>query len=245
MIEGAYWRYFRRGQKIVLRTLSGSEGRHPPESFLGRVQHVSRDLLELQVGREDRGTALALLVLHEELEVVSVFAGMGMKMRGKICTLEAPGQVQIQPTAGLELFPRREHLRVDVQISLALLRRWQVPEDLRHFWHRRWHEPSAAECSAVEEALALAVTPVNLGAGGLRVALASPVILHELVLLRCRLEAQPERIDVLARVVWINPESDAEAPMCGLRFVGIREEDRLRIDRFVGIRYWKDQREGE
>lgn len=224
-------KYFRVGQKVLLRTVGNSEDQQC-EAVTAQLEAVDGDLFTVTVPYALRMPSRAgACAVGGEFYILSETYGLGIQVSGRVEALPDARTLQIRHRGDLEMFFHREHFRIDTRIGLHIERPRSSSVTLRQQWTETTRQ--LATGGAVPDRLAqLERTTINLSGGGLALPLERPVDKGDLVLVYLELLDGKSPLVALAEVVWTRrPEGYTQ--MCGLRFAEIAATDRVRINDHV------------
>lgn len=235
-----YDRYFKPGQKVVLRRHAVVEGQAAClDSLTGRL--ISCDASGFVVRPLDTG-------VNDEIAPGTVFEllgdiyDFGMRLTAGFDRTLADGALRLLPRGDLEFFFRRQYLRAECMVWLG----WQsggTPKTLR----RQWKSWSSQPANIPEKALPkFSLLQISLGAGGLGMLLPAPVRQDGVLLLFLALDDNKPLICALAEVVWVDKVRPDGVQHAGLQFLSLLDSDRQRIELYVRrcLRAQKPEGEG-
>ena len=224
-------KYFRVGQKVLLRTVANREGQQC-EAFTAQLEAVDGDLFTVTVPYSVRMPSRAdSCAVGSSLCVLSETHGLGIQVSGRIEATPGPRILHLRLGGELEMFFHREHFRIDTRIGFHVERSRSSGVTLRQQW-RELTRQLAAGASLPDHLLHLERTTVNLSAGGLALPLERPVETGDFACIYLDLGDGKGTLAILAEVVWTQkPEGITQ--LCGLRFAEISSADRVRINDHV------------
>lgn len=231
MKELHYLKYFRIDQKISLRSMA------PPPPH-GRVERLTVNLYAIGAGQFDLKLPYRLqpgedypFVPGMPFELLSDSFGLGIRLTGMFNEQINNDVIRLTVYPDLQVFQRRQHARVDMNIGLRYTRGSGKLRTFQSQWER-----NVLAIQRGQDLSKLGAFPrcqANLSAGGIGFHLKKPVRVADLCLLLMELEPQTPPICALAEIVWSFEITDAEWWRCGLQYINILEEDQKRLDKFV------------
>lgn len=227
----SFEKYFRAGQKVLLRTVTNSEDQQC-EAVTAQLDAVVGDLFTVSIPYAARMPSRpGACAVGGEFYILSETYGLGIQVSGRIEALRDARTLQIRHRSDLEMFFHREHFRIDSRVGLHVERSRISSVTLRQQWAETARLLAAggelpAPLTHLERA------SVNLSAGGLALPLERPVDKGDYVLVYIELADGKGPFAAIAEVVWTRrPEGYAQ--MCGLRFSEINPIDRVRLNDHV------------
>jgi hypothetical protein len=233
-------RYFKNGQKIILRTLT-PDGYQPPQllSLTAYFRESRPGFFDLHLPYELKEGEEYPFAVGTRFEIQSDTLGLGLRLTGRFQEWRSRDLIRVAVENDLHVFQRRVHPRLDATIGLRFTRGRGV---LRTF-HEHWRKnANVLQLETASSKLGdLPRTRVNLSPGGIRFKLKAPVEVADLALMVLELEPAQRAICVLAEVMWAG-EAREERQTAGMRFINILEADLKRIEEFIREN-WAQSRE--
>lgn len=224
-----YETYFHPGQAITLRRRLESPAGERLEDCHGVLLRRYEERFDIAL-TAPLAPALPPLVPGEALELISTRYGLGLRL-GATCGDEPePDVVGVTALGDLQIFYRRQHLRLDLELWLGLLRQADSPQPLHRLWEEALDQRGAGQAPTLQAPLAR--QRCTLGAGGLGLSLPAAAVPGETLLCLLHLEDRQPPVAALAEILWAQPP-EARLRTCGLRFCAILAADQERIDRHV------------
>lgn len=226
-----YSKYFKAGQKILLRPLAPAEPGEQGDSLTAYFRDFSQGVFELELPYR---TELEEAYPFDEaipLELLSEAFGVGIRTTARFCANPAPHLLRVEPTADMTLFQRRIKARADLSIGLRYTRGFGKLRTFREQWRK-----NVQILAASTDLSRFGSSPrctVNLSGSGIRFMLKPPVVMAELVLLLLELLPGEAPVCALAEIAWVGPPEANGLVAAGMRFVNIQEKDQKRIERLV------------
>ena len=227
-------RYFRPGQKILLRPLDPTT----PDGYAGLLSSY------LQGGGDDYfdltlpygAEAANQYPFHEgmELELSSDSLGLGARVDGRFDRILAGNRIRVHILPNLQMFQRRAKPRIDCRIGIRFTRGRGSLQAMRQSWEKNVRILNSGK--ALPKLTGFNDCKVNLSSGGIRFALRPPVETADLCLLLLNLPDEKPPICALAEVIWSIPDQEGEVLLTGMQFLNITPQDQQRIDDFAGSR---------
>lgn len=226
-----YSKYFKAGQRILLRPLGPTEAEERTESLTVYFRDFSKGLFELELPYRTQQDEDYPFDAAIPLELLSDAFGVGVRTTASFRGSPRPQIIQVEPTAELTIFQRRIKPRADLSVGLRFTRGLGKLRSFREQWRK-----NVQILAASTDLSRLGTSPrcaVNLSGSGIRFELKGPIDQAELFLLLLELAPGESPICALAEVVWQAPVGDAGLVCAGMRFVNIQEKDQKRIERLV------------
>lgn len=229
-----YQRYFKTGQKLLLKALGRSAADGRTELLSATLDSGEAETYILSLPYSEDVAEQYPFAPQMPFEISSEALGLGIRVTGTF-QRQLDGQriaLNIQPN--LQMFQRRATPRLDCRLGLRFTRRQGALKALRAAWEKNveiLHSPNAP--LSLEK---FSPCQVNISSGGIRFPLRPPVNLAELCLILINLDDDKVPICTLAETVWTRPEQDENIFVTGMRFISILEEDQKRLERFISDR---------
>ena len=226
-----YSKYFKPGQRILLRPLEPSESEGRSESLTVYFRDFSKGLFELELPYRTEKDEDYPFDETIPLELLSDAFGVGVRTTALFRCNPSPQIIRVEPTNELTIFQRRSKPRADLTIGLRFTRSLGKLRTFREQWRKNVQILAAgADLSRLGPSPRCAV---NLSGSGIRFELKGPVDQAELFLLLLELAPGEGPICALAEVVWLAPAVETGLVNAGMRFVNIQNKDQQRIERLV------------
>ncbi len=226
-----YQRYFKNGQKLLLKALN------PPEAN-GRTELLSATL----DSGEDETYILYLPYCKDAaeqypfspgmpFEISSEAIGLGIRVTGTFKQKIDGQRIALHIQADLQMFQRRDSLRRDCRLGIRFTRGQGTLKALRETWEKNikvLHSPNGSP--ALE---GFNPCQVNISSGGIRFPMRPPVKIADLCLMLIDLDDDKVPICVLSEIAWSRAEQDETIFITGMRFINILKSDQKRIEKFI------------
>lgn len=224
-----YPKYFKNGQKILLKSVGGDPGSF--EVLTVYYQDHGPGYMDVALPYRPQSGEEYPFDIGMPFELVSDAMGMGLRINGTLQEYVKDRQVlRIHLTSDLQIFKRRIHRRVDTNIGLRYTRGQGTLRSFREQWQKNL---TILEKSDPSQLPAFPACRVNLSPGGIRFAVKTPVNQADLCLLLFQLEAKKPPICAVAEVVWLADKEVEGRRVVGMQFINIRESHRKEIELFI------------
>lgn len=223
-----YARYFKPGQKILVR-VAESTGRF--EALSATFQESDSgcfDLLLTSPTREEEGYPFAAGM---PLELMSDHLGLGLRLTGRFQQHVADNRIRVELVSGLQVFQRRLHRRLDINVGLRYTKGRGTLRSFRQQWEKNLQ--ILEQTQDFSKLPPFPRTHVNLSAGGIRFELAPPIEAGDLCLILLQLEPASRPICALNEVVWLNEPEGDHRRIAGMQFICILDADKKRIEALI------------
>ncbi len=226
-----YSRYFKAGQKVVIKAL-------PEESPQKRVDSLSAILSDLGAGffdlefpyRADAGEGFPFPP-GIPFEILSEAFGLGLRLNCRLTSQSGDNSIRVEPTGDLQVFQRRLHPRIDKTLGFRYTKGRGTLKTFHEQWEKNIHILQSGQ--GLSKLGNFPKRLVNLSVGGLRFDIRNPVEEADICLVLLDLGEAPPPICTLAEVVWLRETETEDRFTAGMRFISILEEDQKRIERFI------------
>ncbi|GAB4167598.1 MAG: hypothetical protein Tsb0017_18290 [Geothermobacteraceae bacterium] len=228
-----YARYFRPEQKLTLRPLAHGESGDIIIDLSAFVLHFENNRARLQLPYDSRPGEDYPFEPGMPVELVGEALGLGIRVSGTLVASPQRDQVEIELNADLQAFQRRLHPRADVRVGLRYTRGHGALRTFRNQWEKNVR--ILAGKNALDKLGHFPRVDLNLGTGGVRFGIKTPVQVADLCMLLIQLEPTEAPICALAEVVWLAEEETEEVDRrtAGLKFINILKSDQKRIEQFL------------
>lgn len=226
-----FTKYFKTGQKILLRPLAPAEQGDRGESLTVYFRDFSKGMFELELPYRTQQDEDYPFDESIPLELHSDAFGVGVRTTALFRGSPGAQLIRVEPTAELTLFQRRIKARADLTIGLRYTRGLGKLRSFREQWRK-----NVQILSASKDLSRLGTSPrcaVNLSGSGIRFLLKAPVEMAELFMLLLELAPGEVPICALAEIVWVATPEESGLVSAGMRFVNILDKDQQRIERLV------------
>lgn len=223
-----YARYFKPGQKILLRVLE-PPGRY--EALTAYFQVSARGCFDLALPYRTRSEEGYPFVAGMPLELMSDHLGMGLRLASRFREQLTENLIRVEILGDLQIFQRRLNRRLDLTVGLRYTKGRGTLRSFREQW-----EKNLQILDKTQDFTKLPPFPrsrVNLSAGGIRFDLSPPVEIADLCLLLLQLDRTTRPICALAEVVWLDEQGDDGRRTAGMQFIGVLDSDLKRIEGLI------------
>ena len=223
-----YERYFKAGQKLVLRRVIPA-GEEAPclDSFAVTLLACGESSFVVRLQK----SALADdFLAGSEFEVLGNIYDLGLSLTAALLEVLPEGELRLRPRGNLELLFRRQYLRVDCSLWLGYLRGDAALPVLRRQWKKWVAELAAAKLCDLPP---FACHQITLGAGGIGLRVPGPVLVGEMFLVFLALDDGKPLICALAELAWADRADADGLQLIGLQFRSLLDSDRKRIEIYV------------
>ena len=224
-------RYFKKGQKIILRALDPGAQAGRFESLTVYLEALDRDCLDFALPYRNRDEERYPFAPGMPFEILSDSLGLGVSLTGRFRERIGAHLIRVEVNHDLQMFQRRLFGRRDLRIGLRFTRGQGTLRSFREQWEKNIH--ILAKSGELSRLPAFPRCRVNLSASGIRFGVRAPVEIADLFLLLLEIDGASPPICTLAEVVWTGEEENGDRVTAGMRFIAILESDRKRIDRLL------------
>ncbi|OGR32048.1 MAG: hypothetical protein A2091_04240 [Desulfuromonadales bacterium GWD2_61_12] len=225
-----YPKYFKSGQKILMRALAAPAG-HFEALTVFYIDH-GQGFLELGIPYRAKAGEEYPFAPDMPFELLSDRLGLGLRIT---CTFKEycddGRSIRVAITSDLQIFQRRYHRRLDTNVGLRYTRGQGT---LRTF-REQWQKNLTILQQGGDPAKIPAFPPckVNISPGGIRFAINPPVETADLCLLLIQFERTELPVCALAEVVWMGDQEVEGRLTVGMQFINILESDRKNIEKLI------------
>lgn len=219
-----FGRYFSVKQRAYLINSSEERNREQFESLSGTVVSCKGTSIALQIPYV---TGLECPEAHT-YKITSESMGSGIQIMADLVRI-SPGNVfHLNLHGAMEMYQRRQMPRIDIDLNVFQIRRHASLAIYRKEFKRIMDTMSAKR---IRPSIQLQETPVNLSAGGIRIAMdilenASPLSMFFL-----DIDAAEPLVCAVAEMIWHRHEGSKL--VCGYRFMQIQKADQERLRHYV------------
>jgi hypothetical protein len=223
-----FCRYFAVKQRAFLINISEERDKAQYESLSGTIVSCTGTSISLQVPYATGQEGLETGSRQTTYKLTSESMGDGIQIMADLLSVSASNIFHLKLHGNMELYQRRETPRIDVAIKLFQLRRDSSLAIYRKEFKRIM---DSMNTQGKRPNLKLQESPVNLSAGGIRIAIEAlePVSLLSMFFLD--LDAGQPLVCAVAEQVW--NRHDKDKLVCGYRFMQIHKSDQERLLRYV------------
>jgi len=221
-------RYFVAKQRVFLINISEERDRDQYESLSGTIVSCSGSSIALQpryaTGLECPETSAR----QTTYKLTSESMGSGIQVMADLVRVTADNVFHLKLRGGLEIYQRRQMPRIDATVKIfQILRDTSLAVYRKEF--RRIMDGMITK--GIRPNLTLQEAPVNLSAGGIRIAIDALGPVSPLSMIFLDLDADQPLVCAIAELLWKRHEKDKL--VCGYRFIQLRKADQERISRYV------------
>lgn len=221
-------RYFAAKQRAYLINISEERDREQYESLSGIIISCHGDSIALQIpyatGQESPETGQR----QTTFKLNSESMGSGIQIKADLVRVTAGNVFHLKLHGNMEMYQRRQMPRVDTTIKLFQIRRDASLAVYRKEFRRIM---DSMNTKGMRPNLQLQETPINLSAGGIRIAIDAPEPVSTLSMFFLDLDADQPLVCAVAERVWNRHENGKL--VCGYRFMQLRKADQERISSYV------------
>jgi len=227
----AYARYFPAGQKTFLKRLCAATTQPALDTLTGYVTGTGEDHIDLHLPYGPDAAGGYPFTPGMRFELSCEAQGMGLRLQASFLEWIDSTSIRLRFDGNLEFISLRHYRRVDVIAWVGLDRSGGSLATRRTEWQEKQRQlqegVSAARLTKFQK------VTLNLSGGGLRLAVATPVEIAELIVIFLSIGDRGGIICALAEVVWLGAVEADGTRSAGLRFLNLLSEDQARIDRVV------------
>jgi len=224
-------RYFRPGQKILLRPLDPAS----PDGYAGLLSSYIHgggvDYFDLTLPYGDNAAKQYPFHKEMEFELSSDSLGLGARVYGHFREILSGNQIRVHILPDLQMFQRRAKPRIDCRIGIRFTRGRGTLLAMRQTWEKNVDLLSGDK--PLPKLSGFSSCKVNLSSGGIRFSVRPPAEPNDLCLLLLDLADKNPPICALAEVIWSIPEQEGEVLLTGMQFLNITVTDQKRVDEFA------------
>jgi hypothetical protein len=222
-------RYFAPKQRAFLINISEERDKEQYESLSGTVVSCRGDSVTLQIayatGQECPETTSTQKTTYK---LTSESMGSGIQVMADLVKVTQSNIFHLKLRGSLEMYQRRQTPRIDTSIKLFQIRRDTSLAVYRKEFRRIM---DGMITKGMRPTLNLQETPINLSAGGMRIAIEEQGPVSPLSMIFLELDADQPLLCAVAELLWKRHEKDKL--VCGYRFMQLRKADQERISRYV------------
>jgi hypothetical protein len=224
-----FCRYFAAKQRAYLINISEGLDREQYKSLSGTIVSCNGDSIALQIpyaiGQECPEASTPRQTTYK---LTTESMGSGIQIMADLVRVTTSNVFHLKLRGGMEMYQRRQMPRIDTTINMFQIRRDTSLSVYRKEFRRI---VTSMETKGIRPNLELQETPINLGAGGVCVAIETLEPVSPLSMFFLELDAKQPLVCAVAEMVWSRHENDKL--VCGYRFTQIHKADQERISRYV------------
>lgn len=221
-------RYFAEKQRAYLIKISEERDREQYKSLSGTIISCNGDSIALQlpyaIGQEGPESCS----METAYKLTTESRGSGIQIMADLVRITENNVFHLKLRGGMEMYQRRQMPRVDTTINVFQIRRDTSLTVYRKEFRRIM---DTMHSKGIRPNLKLEETPLNLGAGGLSIAVKAPETVSHLSMFFLDLDASQPLVCAVAEMIWCRHEN--EKLVCGYRFIQIHKADQERISDYV------------
>lgn len=230
----SYSRYFKPGQKILLRAVSTPSSSARIDALSVYFKGEGKGYFDLTLPYRSQMEESYPFDTETIYEILSDSLGLGIRLKGRFQQQLDHETIRIDITTDIEIFQRRLFHRIDTSIGLRYTKGRGQLRTFRAQWEKN--------VDILQKGIAASKLPTfqkvsaNLSAGGIRFDIKKPVDMADLCMLFLQLEENSSPICTMAEVVWLGEEDQDERQTVGMQFLNILESDQKKIQDFIKIK---------
>ncbi len=229
-----FQRYFKVGQRVLLKAIDPDKETDRTELLTAYMDGGEDNIYILSLPYGNNATEQYPFTEQMTFEISSEAMGLGIRITGAFLEKIDGQRISLQVQADLQMFQRRDALRIDCKVGLRFTRGQGTLKALRETWEKNIQVLHAPKAKVSQEGFN--PCQVNISSGGIRFGLRPPVHPAELCLMLINLNDDQVPICTLAEIVWTRPEQDETIIVSGMRFINILDEDQARLENFINNR---------
>jgi len=221
-------RYFAKQQRAYLINISEGRNREQYESLSGTIVSCSGASIALQIPYATGQECPITCTRQTTYKLTSESMGVGIQIMADLVRVTAHNVFHLKLHGSLEMYQRRQTPRIDTTIKS-----FQIHRDTSLAIYRKEFRriTDGMKSKGIRPSLKLQEAPINLSAGGMRIAIDALEPVSPLSMFFLDLHADQPLVCAVAELVWNRHEKDKL--VCGYRFMQIHKADQERIIRYV------------
>jgi hypothetical protein len=223
-----FCRYFAVKQRVYLIAISDDRDSEQYKSLSGTIVSCNGDSLALQIPYSLGQECPETNAQQRPYKLTSEYMGSGIQIMADLVRVAAHNVFHLKLRGSLEMYKRRQMPRIDTTINVFQIRRDSSLSVYRNEFRRIME---AMNSKGMRPNLKLQETPINLGTGGICIAIEALEPVSPLSMFFLDLDASQPLVCAVADVVWKRRENDKL--VCGYRFIQIQKADQGRLSRYV------------
>jgi len=221
-------RYFAIRQRAYLINISEERDREQYESLSGVIVSCLGNAIAVQIPYTTGQESPVDGTRRTTYKLTSESMGDGIQIMADLEKVTENNVFHLQLHGSLEMYQRRHSPRINTTLKLFQIRRDTSLAIYRKEFKRI---TDSMHIQGARPKITLLETPINLSAGGLRIALAASEPVPPIAMFFLELDPAQPLVCAVAELIWKRHEQ--EQLICGYRFVQIRKTDQERIGQFV------------
>jgi c-di-GMP-binding flagellar brake protein YcgR len=223
-----YSRYFAAKQRVYLINISEEKCIEQYKSMSGSIVSCNEDSVALQIPYATGLECLETSTTERTYKLTTESRGAGIQIMADLVRITENNVFHLKLRGNLEMYQRRQVPRIDTIINVFQIRR-DTPLTVYRKEFKRIMDTMYTK--GIRPNLKLQETPINLGAGGISIAVETLEPASHLSMFFLDLDAKQPLVCAVAEMVWCRHENDKL--LCGYRFIQIHKTDQERISRYV------------
>ena len=223
-----FCRYFAVKQRAYLINISEERDKEQYKSLSGTIVSCNGDSIALQIpytiGPECPETGVG----QTTYKLTTESFGSGIQIMADLVRVTASNVLHLKLHGNMEMYQRRQMPRIDTTIRMFQIRRDTSLNVYRKEFKRII---DTMKNKGIRPNLDLQETFINLGGGGICIAIEAQEPVSPLSMFFLDLDANQPLVCAVAEMVWSRQENDKL--ICGYRFMQIHKDDLERISRYV------------
>lgn len=220
-------RYFTVKQRAYLINISEERDREQFESLSGVIVTCSGNSITLQIPYAI-GQAPDTAAGRSTYKLTSEAMGHGFQIMADLVRVEENNIFHLKLHGSLEMYQRRQTPRIDTTVKIFQIRRDTSLAVYRKEFRRIM---DGMNTKGARPNITLLEHPINLSAGGIRIAIEAQEPVSPLSMFFLDLDPSQLLVCAVAELVWVRHENNKL--VCGYRFMQIHKTDQERISRYV------------
>jgi len=223
-----YSRYFIPKQKVSLINMTEGRNRDYFESLSGFIVASQGNNVEIKLLYPLEQDPSTIKKIRMSFKLTSESMGSGIQVLSDLEKISGRNVIHLRLRDNLELFQRRNSLRIDTSMNIYNLRKELPLFSFRNEWAKIME---SLRTNGLPQNFVLQDTPVNLSNGGIRIAIEPHAQPTSLSMFIVDLNDGHAPVCALAETVW--KRAGKSEMTCGHRFINIRKADQERLNRHV------------
>jgi hypothetical protein len=221
-------KYFAVKQRAYLINMSQESDSEQFKSLSGTIVSCKGDSVALQIPYAIDQESPEPSSLQTTYKLTTESMGSGIQIMSELVKVTANNVFHLKLHGNMEMYQRRQTPRIDTTIKVFQIRRDTSLTVYRKEFRRIM---DTMKTKGIRPNLALQELSINLGAGGIGIAIETLEPVAPLSMFFIDLDTNQPLICAVAEMVWSRHEYDKQ--VCGYRFLQIHKADQERINRYV------------
>jgi hypothetical protein len=223
-----FGRYFPVKQRVYLINISVERDKEQYESLSGTVVSCKGTTIALQIPYATGQVCPEACPRQITYKITSEAMGSGIQIMADLVSVTPSNVFHLNLHGAMEMYQRRQMPRIDINLNVFQIRREASLAIYRKEFKRIMDTMNS---KGIRPNLKLQESPINLSAGGIRIAIDALENPSPLSMFFLDLDAGQPLACAVAELVWNRHEKDKL--VCGYRFMQIQKTDQERISRYV------------